>query len=111
MSIARFAFCALFVAAGIVTLAISILGTYRFRYALNRMHSASVGDTLGLFLICIGLMIAWGVDWASAKLVLVIIFMWAASPVASHLIAQLECRTDAELLEHMEMQDWRDNKR
>ena len=107
MSWIRFGLCALFLAAGVLTLAIALLGTYRFRFALNRMHSASVGDTLGLFLICIGLMIAWGFTWASAKLILIILLMWAASPIASHLIAQLECRTDGELMEHMGKQDWR----
>ena len=108
MSWIRFGFCALFLVSGILTIATSILGTYRFRFALNRMHSASIGDTLGLLLICLGLMTAWGASWASAKLILIVVLMWAASPIASHLIAQLECRTDDELAQHMARQDWRE---
>lgn len=108
MTYIRFGLCALFVAAGILTIATSVLGTYRFRFALNRMHSASVGDTLGLLLICLGMIVAWGFSPAVGKLVLIIVMMWATSPVASHLIAQLECRTDEELKNHMEIQDWRE---
>ena len=30
---------------GLVVIAISILGLYRFNYVLNRMHAAAIADT------------------------------------------------------------------
>ena len=110
METVRFAVVALLVGAGILTLLISLYGTYRFRFALNRMHSASVGDTMGLLLVCTGLIVAQGFTWASAKLLLIVILMWTASPVAGHLIAQLECKTDEELTRHMEIRDETEDK-
>ena len=35
----------------------SILGIYRFKYALNRMHAAALGDTMGIFFVVLGLLI------------------------------------------------------
>lgn len=100
----RFGFCALFILFGMFAEFAALLGVFRFRFALNRMHSASMGDTLGLMLIMIGLIIAYGIDFASLKLIVIIIFMWIASPVASHLVAELEMLTDDELKQHMSIE-------
>ena len=33
---------------GLFVFLCSILGIYRFKYALNRMHAAALGDTMGI---------------------------------------------------------------
>ena len=43
------------VTAGVLVVAMAVYGTYRFRYVLNRMHAAALCDTLGLFLLLVGL--------------------------------------------------------
>ena len=93
----RFGFSALFCIAGIFFVAMSVFGVYRFRYVLNRMHVAALGDTLGISLILLGLIVARGFSAVSLKLLLVIVFFWIASPTSSHLIARLETTTNEKL--------------
>lgn len=86
----RFIAGAIFILLGLAVFFIEIFGVYRFKYVLNRMHAAAMGDTLGLASSIIGLIILNGINFTSLKLLCVIVFLWLASPVASHLIAQLE---------------------
>lgn len=82
---------------------LEIFGVYRFKFVLNRMQIAATGDTLGIGLCLIGLMVANGWDATTAKLALVIVFLWCASPVSSHMIARLVYTTDQTLLENCRM--------
>lgn len=82
---------------GLVTFALEVFGVYRFHFVLNRMHAAAMGDTLGIGISLIGLIIFSGFNFTSLKMLLVVIFLWFASPVSSHLIARLEVTTDEEL--------------
>lgn len=77
-----------------------IVGVFRFHYVLNRMHAAAMGDTLGLSACLAGLMIMNGFNFTTVKLMLVIAFLWMASPVASHLISQLEVTTSPDSNEY-----------
>ena len=79
---------------------LEIFGVYRFKYVLNRMQIAAAGDTLGIGLCLMGLMIANGWNGTTAKLAMVIVFLWCASPVSSHMIARLQMFTDKRLLDH-----------
>ena len=79
---------------------LEIFGVYRFRYVLNRMQIAATGDTLGIGLCLVGLMIANGFNATTAKLALVVVFLWCASPVSSHVIASLQMSTDKRILDH-----------
>lgn len=88
---------------GVVTILLAVLGTYRFRYVLNRMHAAAMVDTMGLLLSIAGLVVLWGVSWVSAKMVLILVFVWSASPVMSHLIARAEVMTHAHLSDECEV--------
>lgn len=90
----KFIFGAAFLLIGVVIFLIEMIGVFRFRYVLNRMHAAAMGDTLGIGSCFIGLMIISGFNFTSLKLFLVIVFLWFASPCASHLIARLEVTTN-----------------
>ena len=74
---------------GAVAFVLEVLGVFRFQYVLNRMHAAAMGDTLGIGASLAGLMILFGFRFVTLKLALVIIFLWCASPVSSHLISRL----------------------
>ena len=83
-----------FMLLGIGIFVIEMIGIYRFQYVLNRMHAASMGDTLGIGCCLIGLIIFSGLNFTSLKLMLVIAFLWISSPTSSHLIARLEASTN-----------------
>lgn len=86
-----------FLLAGLYIFAVELIGVFKFKYVLNRMHAAAMGDTIGLGLSLIGLMILCGWNYTSLKMALIIVFLWLASPVSSHLIARLEVTTNEEL--------------
>ena len=96
----RFLAGTLFLAAGLAVFALEVFGAYRFDFVLNRMHAAALGDTLGIGFSLIGLILFSGFNFTSLKMFLVILFLWFASPVSSHLIARLEVTTDGELAGH-----------
>ena len=86
--------------AGCVVFIISLVGVFRFKYVLNRMHAAAMGDTLGIGCAILGLIVMSGLNLTSLKLFLVILFLWFSSPVSSHLISRLEVTTDEESEKH-----------
>lgn len=86
-----------FILAGILVLTASVIGIFRIKYALNRLHSAAMVDSLGLFLITIGMIIINGFTFDSLKLMLIIGLFWIASPVCSHLLSAIEASTNPEL--------------
>lgn len=99
----RFALVALFFAAGIIVLFISIFGTFRFDYSLNRMHSAAMCDTLILMLFITGLIIASGINIISLKFLFIVIIQWCTSPVVSHIFVKTKLFTDKNISDHCEM--------
>lgn len=101
----RFFFVIMFLLSGMSIFFLEIFGVFRFRYLLNRMQIAAMGDTLGISLCITGLMIANGLNFITAKMVLVIIFLWFASPVSSHMISKLEYVTGEKIEEHCRVLD------
>ena len=57
------------------------------------------------FLMLSGLSVAAGFSVATAKMVVVILFLWITSPVASHLIGRLEVTINDELEKDMAVMD------
>lgn len=96
----RFIIGALFLLCGLLIFLIEMIGVFRFKYVLNRMHAAALGDTLGIACSLIGLIIISGLHFTSLKLLCVIGFLWFSSPTSSHLIARLEVATDEERKKH-----------
>lgn len=90
----RFLIGAFFLLFGLVIFAVEMFGVFRFKYVLNRMHAAAMGDTLGIGFALVGLIIMNGPDFTALKLFFVVVFLWFSSPASSHLIARLEVTTD-----------------
>ncbi len=99
----RFAAAAGLLALGLVFELLAVFGVNRFRLALNRMHAAAMGDTLGILFVMLGLMVLRGFSMDSLKLFLVVVFFWIASPVSGHMISRLEAMTDENLGEILVM--------
>ena len=93
----RFALSAACLVTGLVFMMLAVFGVNRFHRALNRMHAAAMGDTLGILFVFAGLILFRGFSMASFKLLLVILFFWTAGPVSGHMISRLEAMTDEDL--------------
>ena len=91
--------------AGLATFIIEMIGAFRFRYILNKMHAAAIGDTLGIGFALLGLIVMSGFNFTSLKLFLVIVFLWFSSPVSSHLIARLEVFTNEDEVAHYQVKN------
>lgn len=89
-----------FLICGLVIFFTEIFGVFHFQYVLNRMHATAMGDTLGIASCMIGLMIFSGFNFTSLKLLLIVVFLWFASPVSSHVLARLEVATNENLASH-----------
>ena len=85
-------------------------GVFKFKYVLNRMHAAAMGDTLGIGISLTGLILLSGFNFTSLKMALIIVFLWLASPVSSHLISRLEVVTSEHLAEECQLPEekWED---
>lgn len=92
----RFILVAVLLGGGAITACIAVYGVYRFHFVLNRMHAAAINDTMTILLIFGALLICSGFSFTSLKFLLVLAFLWLASPVSSHLISRLEVLTDKE---------------
>ncbi len=93
----------LFILTGMVIFFTELYGVFHFKYVLNRMHAAAMGDTLGISACLIGLMIFSGLNFTTLKMFLVIVFLWFASPVSSHVLSRLEAATNDNLAAHCEI--------
>lgn len=89
--------------AGIFIMLIGTIGVFKFHYVLNRMHAAAMNDTLGILFILLGLAIRNGLTFSSIKLLLVVAFLWLASPVCSHIVGKLEVDTNEDLEKECEI--------
>lgn len=88
---------------GLLIFLIEIYGVFHFKYVLNRMHAAALGDTLGIGCSMAGLMLFSGFRFSTVKMLMMVAFLWLTSPVASHLLARLEASTNERLDEHCEI--------
>lgn len=86
----RFVLGTLCLAFGLFFIVSSVVGNFRFKFVLNRMHSAALGDTLGLLGIVLGTCFYHGFNATTVKLLVIIALVWITSPVASHLIMLME---------------------
>ena len=98
----RFIVAATLILGGLTVSSVATFGLFKFKFVLNRMHAAAMNDTLAILFVLLGLIVINGFDFISFKLLLVILFLWFASPVASHLIARLEMAVDKRLKDECE---------
>ena len=99
----RFALGVIFLLIGMFLFGIQIIALFKFRYVLNRMQAAAMGDTLGIGSSLLGLMLLSGWNFTTLKLGLIVVFLWCSSPVSSHLIARLEAVTNPDMIRQCEV--------
>lgn len=88
---------------GSVVVLVGTLGLLRLPDVYCRMHGTGMTDTMGAFLILLGMAFQTHLDLVTIKLALVFIFLMITSPTATHALAQAAMtssvlpRTDADL--------------
>ncbi len=63
------------------------IGLLRMPDFFARLHPAGLVDTLGAGLIILGLILPAGFTQVSAKLVLILVFLFLTSPTATHAVS------------------------
>ena len=101
----RFIISCVMTLAGLFVLLSGIVGVFRFKYALTRIHAAALFDTAGILLMVGGVIVAEGFTIASLKMLLVIAILWMTSPVSSHLIGRLDITINDALEKDMTVAD------
>lgn len=76
-----------FLAGGCFFVVIGSLGLVRFPDFYSRMHAAGVTDTLGAWLIIIGLVLQSPTSLVAIKLLIIALFVFFTSPTATHAVA------------------------
>jgi len=98
-----FSFAAILIVGGLLVSLLAAFGLFKFRFALNRMHAAAMCDTLAILLVLLGLIVINGASLLSLKLGLIIVLLWCASPVSSHLLAHMEVIVSSKLKDNCEL--------
>ena len=105
MSAIRFVLTAAFMLVGLFVCCVGVYGVFKLKYAANRMHAAALNDTMGISLCLVGLAISAPDVFTALKILLVVVFLWLASPVASHLLCRLEVETNEQRGEYMNVHE------
>ena len=93
----RFAMTALCLFAALTAFTAAVIGANRFGFIMNRIHAAGIGDTLGIFLVALALVLGTGFGMPQLKMIMIIVFLWFTSPVSSHFVIQIEYFTNPHL--------------
>ena len=82
-------FSGFFIVCGVVALLIGTLGLLRLPDVYCRIHAVGMIDTAGASFIILGMIIHEGFTLVSVKLVLIGVFLFFTSPIATHAVAQV----------------------
>ena len=78
-----------FILLGVLALLIGALGLLRLPDVYCRIHAVGMIDTAGASFIILGLAIHEGVSLVTVKLLIIGIFLFFTSPIATHAVAQV----------------------
>lgn len=90
----RLVIASLFLLFAVFIFVSEVIGFFKFRYVMNRMHAAGLGDTLGVASVVIAVAVLMGLTMSTIKLIIIVLFMFLTGPVVTHLLAQVEVQTN-----------------
>lgn len=105
MSVVRLIACIIFTVLGLCCLVSGVVGVFRFKFSLNRIHAAALLDTVGILLMTLGVICATGWGVTAGKILVVVAFLWMTSPVSGHLIGRMEITINDDLDKSMTVID------
>lgn len=83
---------AVFLLIGLFFMFVSALGIVRLPDTFLRLHAASKGPTLGLMGLLLAAVVHLGTAQVALKALIVIVFVFIANPIGSHLLAKAALR-------------------
>ncbi len=99
----RFLCSVILIMFGVSVFFISAVGNFRYAFVLNRMQISTNADTVAISSVLAGLVVANGVDMISIKMVVMLLFMWFANPVAGHVLAKTETIVNEDIAQECEV--------
>jgi multicomponent Na+:H+ antiporter subunit G len=99
----------LLAAIGVFLVLVAGLGIVRMPDLLTRMHASSKAATLGCALILLAVALWFGDAAATARVVLIILFLFATAPVASHMIGRAGYRRGRSLPDENVIDEYRES--
>ena len=79
----------IFIACGVAALLIGSIGLLRLPDVYCRIHAVGMIDTAGASFLILGMIIHGGFTLVSVKLVMIGVFLFFTSPIATHAVAQV----------------------
>jgi len=101
----RFIISLLLTVGGLFVLLSGVVGIFKFKYSLSRIHAGALLDTVGIVLMVLGVVVGNGFNVTSLKMLLIVGILWLTSPVSGHLIGRLEITINDELEKDMMVLD------
>ena len=86
-------FASILLLLGAAFLILATLGIVRLPDFFTRAHAMGKSETLGAILVLVGLAILNGLSLTSFKLVLILVFIAVANPVATHALVRAALRS------------------
>ena len=84
---------ALLMALGLIFLVGSMIGMLRLPDFYSRVHASGNSETLGTMLVFLGLAVYNGVSITSAKLLIILMFIFVGNPIGSHILTKAAYKT------------------
>ena len=101
----RFIISLLLTVGGLFVLLSGVVGIFKFKYSLSRIHAGALFDTVGIVLMVLGVIVGEGFTFTALKMLIIIGLLWLTSPVSGHLIGRLEITINDELEKDMMVLD------
>ena len=86
----------IFILSGAALVIVGGIGMLRLPDFYTRIHAAGITDTMGSWMILVGLMFQAGWTLVTIKLAMLLFFLMATSPLASHALAKAAFLRDLE---------------
>ena len=84
---------ALLMGLGLIFLVGSMIGMLRLPDFYSRVHASGNSETLGTMLVFLGLAVYNGVSITSAKLLIILMFIFVGNPIGSHILTKAAYKT------------------
>lgn len=88
MMTARLIIAGVMITLGVLFFMISAIGVLRLPDFLSRLHSSGIGETLGMILFGLGIIIYLGINLVSVKVLIIFVILSLVNPVGTHLIGK-----------------------
>lgn len=76
----------IFLVLGFIFLAIGVIGVITFPGFNTRLHASGVGETMGMMLTVLGMIILMGLSITTAKLIIMLAILMLTNPLGTHVI-------------------------